>query len=278
MGKKGKGDAEREDEYEKYNVTTHEEYEAAREAEDNARGLYWMEVPHPEEGVGWTLRELTRQEAAVKRRKEYSATQQQQAKAQARTATAGGGGALVRTRSGELGAAAARRVRGEAAAAADARAKTSKKPASPQPAEALGPAIVAYAQSRLGKPVHDGECWALAKQALDSVGADGPAQTRKLSEAEAYTFGTRVSASAMAPGDIIHFRDCRLEYEKEAVKDGKRGTVRVRSRPKPSLLASCCCAASTLAFGKLTGQHFGSCGRCERSSGRHTTWRSCRRC
>eukprot|EP01052_Picozoa_sp_SAG31_P029669 SAG31_NODE_2967_length_4841_cov_4.952552_5_plen_117_part_00 len=71
-------------------------------------------------------------------------------------------------------------------------------------------------------------------RALDSVGAIGPDQTRRLSDAEAYTFGTRVAASAMAPGDILHFRDCRLEYEEEAVKDGKRGTMRVRTlKPLP---------------------------------------------
>ena len=184
-----------------------------------------MEVPHPENGVGWTLRALTRQEAAVKRRKEYSATQQQQAKAQARKTAAKSSKALVRTRSGELGTAAAQRVQSEAAVMRNVRSTTR---VSTQSADVLGLAIVEYAQAQLGKPVHDGECWALAKLALDSVGADGPDQTRKLSEAEAYKFGTKISASAMAPGDIIHFRDCRLEYEKEAVKDGKRGIMKVR--------------------------------------------------
>ena len=183
-----------------------------------------MEVPHPENGVGWTLRALTRQEAAVKRRKEYSATQQQ-AKAQARKTAAKSSKALVRTRSGELGTAAAQRVQSEGAVMPNVRSTTKVSTTS---AEVLGPAIVEYAQSQLGKSVHDGECWALAKLALDSVGADGPDQTRKLSEAEAYKFGTKISASAMAPGDIIHFRDCRLEYEKEAVKDGKRGIMKVR--------------------------------------------------
>eukprot|EP01052_Picozoa_sp_SAG31_P029670 SAG31_NODE_2967_length_4841_cov_4.952552_6_plen_120_part_00 len=51
-----------------------------------------------------------------------------------------------------------RSVSGEAAATANARETLEKRPA-----EALGPAVVAYAQSQLGKGVHDGECWALAK-------------------------------------------------------------------------------------------------------------------
>eukprot|EP01048_Picozoa_sp_COSAG05_P011574 COSAG05_NODE_1099_length_5888_cov_9.758335_8_plen_101_part_01 len=100
--------------YDKYGVTTHEEYEAAREAEDNARGLFWMKVSHPEGGLEapptgqcWTLRKLTRQEAAVQRRQEYSATRQQQAKAKSHGKAAGG--ALVRTHSGELGTLAAKR-------------------------------------------------------------------------------------------------------------------------------------------------------------------------
>eukprot|EP01052_Picozoa_sp_SAG31_P029671 SAG31_NODE_2967_length_4841_cov_4.952552_7_plen_220_part_00 len=85
--RRGRFAEDEESEYEKYNVSNHEEYEAAREAKDNARGLYWMKAPH-----GWTLRELTRQEEAAKRRKDYSATQQQQVKAHAQAAATAQGG------------------------------------------------------------------------------------------------------------------------------------------------------------------------------------------
>lgn len=124
-GRRKKEQRATEKEYEKYGAATQEEYEAAREAEDNARGLFWVEVPGPwPGGIGWTLRKLTRQEAATKRRREYSATQQQQAKAQQAKSLQpkAAGGALARTRSGALGTAAARKVRDEAAVFGDVRA------------------------------------------------------------------------------------------------------------------------------------------------------------
>lgn len=70
----------------------------------------------------------------------------------------------------------------------------------------LNKGIIAFTQSKMNKKVGRGECWDLAKYALDQVGAswDG-----------AYTFGRKLEkGECLMPGDIIQFERIKIKYKK----------------------------------------------------------------
>jgi hypothetical protein len=64
----------------------------------------------------------------------------------------------------------------------------------------LNSKVLAFAQSKLGQQVGNGECWTLANEALIAAGAK---------PANGYTFGQVVTQPV--PGDIIQFYNARFE-------------------------------------------------------------------
>lgn len=72
----------------------------------------------------------------------------------------------------------------------------------------LNAAIITYVKGNIGKKVDRGECWDLAAQALNSIGAkwDG-----------SYKFGRQINAKSecIFPGDIIQFNNVTVTYEKD---------------------------------------------------------------
>ncbi len=66
--------------------------------------------------------------------------------------------------------------------------------------------IVDYVKSVIGKKVGRGECWDLAAQALNSVGAEWDG---------AYKFGKLVNPEkdTIYPGDIIQFENVKIKYK-----------------------------------------------------------------
>jgi hypothetical protein len=69
-------------------------------------------------------------------------------------------------------------------------------------APALNQKVLDYANSKVGQVVGNGECWTLAHDALDAVGAKRPGQ-----ELEVCEFGTVVDLSAVVPDDVLQFEE-----------------------------------------------------------------------
>ena len=72
---------------------------------------------------------------------------------------------------------------------------------------ALGDAIIAFVDAKMGTSVGRGECWDLAQEALDSLGADWQRPTQ---------FGVRLDLDrdAVARGDVLQFENVRIEYDR----------------------------------------------------------------
>lgn len=70
----------------------------------------------------------------------------------------------------------------------------------------LNKGVIAFTQSKMNKKVGRGECWDLAKFALEHVGAswDG-----------GYVFGRKLDkGECLLPGDIIQFEHIKIKYKK----------------------------------------------------------------
>lgn len=70
----------------------------------------------------------------------------------------------------------------------------------------LNQAVLNFANSRMGQTVGRGECWDLAKEALQSAGAKVPGM-----DMEVYVFGRRLSGpQELQPGDIIQMQNAQF--------------------------------------------------------------------
>lgn len=69
----------------------------------------------------------------------------------------------------------------------------------------LNQKIIAFVDAHLGKQIGDGQCWALAAQALDEVRANWDHE---------YRFGKEIDAQHenIYPGDIIQFQNVTIKY------------------------------------------------------------------
>lgn len=74
----------------------------------------------------------------------------------------------------------------------------------------LNKQIVSFVKSSLNKKVGRGECWDLAAQALNNVGASWDKN---------YVFGKEIAykTECVYPGDIIQFEGVEIEYKKKEV-------------------------------------------------------------
>lgn len=71
---------------------------------------------------------------------------------------------------------------------------------------ALNKAVLQFATSNLKKKVGRGECWDLAKFALDNAGANWDGM---------YVYGRKLEkAECILPGDIIQFEKIKIKYKK----------------------------------------------------------------
>jgi hypothetical protein len=80
--------------------------------------------------------------------------------------------------------------------------------ASTQPADLpkLNAAVLAFAESKIGTKVGNGQCWTLAADALKSAGAK---------HANGYTFGKKLDKDAeILPGDIFQFTSAKFSGQK----------------------------------------------------------------
>ncbi|HET9903900.1 MAG TPA: hypothetical protein VFQ27_09400 [Xanthobacteraceae bacterium] len=66
---------------------------------------------------------------------------------------------------------------------------------------------VKFASDRSGQQVGDGECYALADQALKSVGAKSADSYGKITPTADYVWGSAVTVSQTRAGDVIQFKN-----------------------------------------------------------------------
>lgn len=81
--------------------------------------------------------------------------------------------------------------------------------------------VIAYCDANKGKKVGKGECWDLAKEALNNAGATWTPP---------YVFGKELTKKdALQPGDILQFEKVRIEYPDGAWKELPHHTAVVYS-------------------------------------------------
>lgn len=73
--------------------------------------------------------------------------------------------------------------------------------------------IVAFPRHRRGQRVGNGECFALADQALANAGAKSAADFGAITPEADYVWGTSISLADVRPGDIIQFRNYRYDRD-----------------------------------------------------------------
>ena len=98
-------------------------------------------------------------------------------------------------------------------------AKKSTPPAAPNDAN-LGAQIVIFATSKSGQRVGDGQCFALADQALKALGARSAADFGTVTAVADYKWGAQVSLADVRPGDIVQFRDFKSTRRDDAEDGG----------------------------------------------------------
>jgi hypothetical protein len=100
-------------------------------------------------------------------------------------------------------------------------AKKSAPPAAPGGAN-VDAQIVAFAESKSGQRVGDGECFALAEQALKKAGAKSAADFGTVTKDGDYKWGAQVALADVKPGDIVQFRD--YEFTRAEEKEDGSGS------------------------------------------------------
>jgi hypothetical protein len=72
----------------------------------------------------------------------------------------------------------------------------------------LSKKVLAFATSKLGEKVGDGECWTLVFEALRAAGARLPGRDG----VGAYDFGRKVKLAEVKPGDVLQFEKVVFEH------------------------------------------------------------------
>lgn len=93
----------------------------------------------------------------------------------------------------------------------------------------LGAQVVSFAEEKSGQRVGDGECFALADQALKKAGAKSAADFDTITAEADYKWGTQVSLADVKPGDIVQMRNFEVTRREERAD----GAWKERSEKRP---------------------------------------------
>jgi len=107
-------------------------------------------------------------------------------------------------------------------------AKKSSPPSAPSGAN-VSAQVVSFAEGKSGQRVGDGECFALADQALKKAGAKSAADYGTITDDADYKWGKQVSLADAKPGDIVQFRD----YEVTRREEKEDGSWKERTEKRP---------------------------------------------
>jgi hypothetical protein len=102
----------------------------------------------------------------------------------------------------------------------------------PTPAD-LAARVVTYARQRRGSRTGDGECFALADQALTEAGAKSAADFGTVTPTADYVWGTAVTLGDLQPGDVIQFRDYQYERRVDTTAADGTGSWKTDSQARP---------------------------------------------
>jgi hypothetical protein len=103
--------------------------------------------------------------------------------------------------------------------------------AKPTPA-GMSDSVVGYARSHDGGRVGNGECFALADEALRAAGAKSAADFGRVTSHADYVWGTSVGLADVQPGDVIQFRNYTY-HRVDVVKDDRATTTEERDEGRP---------------------------------------------
>ncbi len=98
-------------------------------------------------------------------------------------------------------------------------AKKAAPPAAPAGAN-LSAQVLSFAEGKSGQRVGDGECFALADQALKKAGAKSAPDFGQITDEADYKWGSQVSLVDVKPGDIVQFSGYEFTRREEN-EDGK---------------------------------------------------------
>ena len=99
------------------------------------------------------------------------------------------------------------------------------------PPAALGPQVLSFARNNIGRKVGDGECFALADQALRGAGAATAENFCRVGRNTNYIWSSQtVTPSAAQPGDILQFRNFVFDRRTDH-PGGSYETAGAQSRP-----------------------------------------------
>lgn len=102
----------------------------------------------------------------------------------------------------------------------------------------LNAQVLSFAEGKSGERVGDGECFALADQALKKAGAKSASDFVATITADAdYKWGSQVSLSDAKPGDIVQFRDYKFTRREEK-EDGAWSEVDQKRPHHTAIIAS----------------------------------------
>ncbi len=97
----------------------------------------------------------------------------------------------------------------------------------------MGAQIVSFPRRHMAHRVGDGECFALADQALRHAGAQSADHYGAVTPDADYVWGTEVSLSEVRPGDVVQFRDYRYNREVDTQKGDGSETFVTDSQERP---------------------------------------------
>src|ERR1700674_2320450 len=92
----------------------------------------------------------------------------------------------------------------------------------------LGTQVVQFAQARRRRRVGDGECFALADQALRHAGGKSASDFGTITADADYVWGTSVAVGNVQPGDILQFRDYKYTRRNDKADGGWQETSQER--------------------------------------------------
>lgn len=93
--------------------------------------------------------------------------------------------------------------------------------------------IVGFSRQRRGERVGNGQCFALADQALRNAGARSAAEYGEVTPGADYVWGAPVSLSELRPGDVIQLRDYRYDRTIETKNADGSGSSTTDFREHP---------------------------------------------
>lgn len=100
----------------------------------------------------------------------------------------------------------------------------------PPPAASLGQQVLHFARSKIGRKVGDGECFALADQALRNAGAATAEDFCQIGPDTDYVWSSQEeNLTDAAPGDILQFRN--FSFERRIDRPDGSWNTQTESRP-----------------------------------------------